>query len=56
MGDKKGDADEGEDPRLEFLLNYLTRSYKLKQEKWNKMIAIDENRVSVKLVNILFFF
>lgn len=54
MGDKKGaDGEDGEDPRLEFLLNYLTKSYKLKQEKWNKMIAIDENHVSGK--HIIFF-
>ncbi|CAH1128373.1 unnamed protein product [Ceutorhynchus assimilis] len=48
MGDdkKKGQdvGEEAEDERLEFLLNYLTKSYKLKQERWNKMIAIDENR------------
>ncbi|ERL93730.1 hypothetical protein D910_11016 [Dendroctonus ponderosae] len=44
--DKKKDdkQDDAEDERLEFLLNYLTKSYKLKQEKWNKMIGVDENR------------
>lgn len=51
MGDdaakkKEGQKDEDEDDRLEFLLNYLTKSYRLKQEKWNKMIGAEENKVS----------
>lgn len=51
MGDdaakkKEGQKDDDEDERLEFLLNYLTKSYRLKQEKWNKMIIIDENKVT----------
>lgn len=45
---KEGQKDDDEDDRLEFLLNYLTKSYRLKQEKWNKMITIDENKVSNK--------
>lgn len=45
MSDDKKKEDDAEDERLEFLLNYLTKSYKLKQEKWNKMIGVDENRV-----------
>lgn len=43
---KKDDKDDSEDARLEFLLNYLTKSYKMKQEKWNKMMGTDEYRVS----------
>lgn len=46
MGDDSKKKEDDEDDRLEFLLNYLTKSYRLKQEKWNKMIAIDENKVS----------
>ncbi|XP_050294546.1 dynein beta chain, ciliary-like [Anthonomus grandis grandis] len=42
--EKRKEGDEAEDERLEFLLNYLTKSYKLKQEKWNKMIGAEENR------------
>lgn len=46
MTDEDGKRKTGDDdPRLEFLLSYLTKSYKLKQDKWNKMIASDENRV-----------
>ncbi|XP_028130568.2 dynein beta chain, ciliary-like [Diabrotica virgifera virgifera] len=45
MGDKKPlDAEDGEDDRLEFILTYLTKSYRLKQEKWNKMISQEENK------------
>lgn len=43
-GGKKGQDDE--DPRLEFFLNYLVKSIKLKQDKWNKMMATDEYRVN----------
>lgn len=42
-GDKKGGDDE--DERFEFLLSYLTKSYRLKQDKWNKMIATEEYKV-----------
>ncbi|XP_076257481.1 dynein beta chain, ciliary-like [Rhynchophorus ferrugineus] len=45
MGDDKKKSDpDADDSRLEFLLNYLTKSYRLKQEKWNKMMALDENK------------
>jgi len=49
---KKDDKDDAEDARLEFLLNYLTKSYKMKQEKWNKMMGTDEYRVSDFLLRI----
>lgn len=45
-GDKKKTEGDDDEARLEFLLNYLTKSMRMKQEKWNKMIQIDENRVS----------
>lgn len=45
-GDKK---DDDEDERLEFILAYLTKSYRLKQEKWNKMISVDEYMVAYLL-------
>lgn len=45
MGDKK-DKDDNEDPRLEWIFNYLTKTLKLRQEKWNKMIGTDEYIVS----------
>ncbi|XP_018562388.1 dynein beta chain, ciliary-like [Anoplophora glabripennis] len=41
---EEGKQDEGEDERLEFILSYLTKSYRLKQEKWNKMISLEENK------------
>lgn len=40
-------GEEEEDQRLEFILAYFTKSYRLKQEKWNKMIAIEENKVTL---------
>lgn len=54
MGDdatkkKEGQKDDDEDDRLDFLLNYMTKSYRLKQEKWNKMIGIDGNKVNREL-------
>lgn len=36
---------DDEDVRLEFLLAYLTKSMRMKQEKWNKMIQVEENKV-----------
>lgn len=47
MGDKKeGDEEEG-DPRFEFLYGYLTRSCKLRIDKWNKMIGNDDSKVQI---------
>lgn len=43
---KKDKTDDDEDDRLEFILNYLTKSMRMKQEKWNKMIAVEEFKVS----------
>lgn len=37
---------DDEDPRLEFLLMYLTKSLRMKQEKWTKMMQAEENKVS----------
>lgn len=60
MADDKKKKDQqvadDEDPRLDFLLNYMIKSYRLKQDKWNKMIAIPENKVNIftgrnKLIN-----
>ncbi|KAK9702182.1 Dynein heavy chain region D6 P-loop domain [Popillia japonica] len=47
--DKKDDKKKKEEPeeidmRLEFILNYLIKAMRLKQEKWNKMLLIDENK------------
>lgn len=44
---KKEKGEDDEDERLEFVLNYLTKSMRMKQEKWNKMIAIEEYKVSL---------
>ncbi|XP_045472902.1 dynein beta chain, ciliary-like isoform X2 [Harmonia axyridis] len=52
MGDKKKKKDEDEeDARLEYLFNYFAKSYKLKQEKWLKLIFTDE--YSKPLMNFL---
>lgn len=47
---KKQQESPDEDLRLEFILNYLTKTMRLKQEKWTKMIAIDEFKVSLFFV------
>lgn len=46
MGDKKKDDEDEEDPRLEFLFNYLSKSMKIKQERWNKLLATEEFHVN----------
>lgn len=54
---KDQQATDDEDPRLDFLLNYMIKSYRLKQDKWNKMIAIPENKVGrLSPVNISFIY
>lgn len=46
-GDRKKAAEgDDEDSRLEFLLAYLTKSLRMKQEKWTKMMQAEENKVS----------
>ncbi|XP_046432396.1 dynein beta chain, ciliary-like [Neodiprion fabricii] len=42
MGDKKDEERKEEDDRLEFLLQYLIRSSKVKQDKWGKMVANED--------------
>lgn len=46
MGDKKDEEKKEEDDRLEFVLQYLIRSSKLKQDKWAKMTANEDLKVS----------
>lgn len=41
---------DDEDVRLEFLLAYLTKSFRMKQEKWTKMMQAEENKVEYILV------
>lgn len=36
------------DERLEFLWNYIMKTMRLKQEKWNKMLATTEYKVNYK--------
>lgn len=38
---------DDEDVRLEFLLAYLTKTLRMKQEKWTKMMQAEENKVSL---------
>ncbi|XP_060520898.1 dynein beta chain, ciliary-like [Cylas formicarius] len=49
--EKKKDAekkqDDSEDERFEFIFNYLTKSYRLKHEKWSKMLSIEDNKKMV---------
>lgn len=44
---KKGDEEEETDYRLEFILNYLTKTLKMKMEKWTKMIILEDCKVSL---------
>ncbi|XP_003402030.4 dynein axonemal heavy chain 17-like [Bombus affinis] len=37
--DKKDDEKKEEDPRLEYMFNYLTYSRKLKADRWAKMLS-----------------
>ncbi|KAF2900340.1 hypothetical protein ILUMI_05842 [Ignelater luminosus] len=51
MGDKRK-KDEDVDMRLEFLLNYLIKTMKIKQDKWTKMITTDEyNKLIMNFFN-----
>lgn len=55
MGDKEKKKDgEGEssapiieDERWEYLFNYVAKSLKIKMEKWNKMMIIDDYKVCI---------
>lgn len=43
------------DERLEFLWNYIMKTMRLKQEKWNKMLATSEYKVNYKQLFISIF-
>lgn len=45
MTDAKENDKKDEDPRLEFILQYLICSSKLKTEKWAKMMGTEEFKV-----------
>lgn len=40
------DDDTNDDPCLSFVSNIVTRTMKMKHEKWIKLMAIDEYKVS----------
>lgn len=48
--ERKDDEKKDEDPRLEYMFNYLTYSRKLKIDRWTKMLAHAE----YKVISILF--
>lgn len=48
--ERKDDEKKDEDPRLEYMFNYLTLSRKLKIDRWTKMLAHAE----YKVISILF--
>ena len=35
------------DSRVEFMANYLLKTFKIKSEKWNKMYVIEENKTMI---------
>lgn len=43
--EKKKEKEEGEDERLEYILNYLIKSMRMKMDKWAKMISTEEYKV-----------
>lgn len=43
--EKKDDEKKDEDPRFEYMFNYLTHSRKLKIDRWAKMLAHAEYKV-----------
>ena len=49
MGDEDVPASalDEKDTRIRFISEYILQSYKLKQEKWNKCIGLEENRVII---------
>jgi hypothetical protein len=52
--DDKGGIEDDEDERLDFILAYFTKSYRLKQERWSKMMAIEENKVFDLQMSLLY--
>ena len=54
--DEKALDEEEVDERLEFILSYFTKSYRLKQEKWTKMMAADENKVTPRCQSVSNYF
>lgn len=51
--EKKDDEKKDEDPRLEYMFNYLTHSRKLKIDRWTKMLAHAEYKVISSLFTCL---
>lgn len=47
------DDDTNDDPCLSFVSNIVTRTMKMKHEKWIKLMAIDEYKVSHLNINCL---
>ena len=44
MGKDAGAYEPGQDPRLDFLFDLLTRTLKIKMDKWIKMLLIEDFR------------
>jgi dynein heavy chain, axonemal len=36
------------DSRVKFMASYLIKTLKLKEEKWNRMYAIEENKIAIQ--------
>lgn len=51
MTDEKGKEKE-EDPRLDYIRNYVLKSHRLKLERWQKMMGNDEYRVSLPTTSV----
>lgn len=52
---KEEEKDEKEDPRLEYIFNYLSKSMKIKQERWNKLLATEEYLVNIKNIKLIIY-
>lgn len=47
---KKGAASDDSDPRLDFLERYVTKSLRLKSDKWQKMLSIEDYKVLLEII------
>lgn len=50
MGDKK---DIDEDPRYEFICEYITKTMRLKSDKWPKLVGNEEYKVSKTRIKLM---
>lgn len=50
MGDDAKDKKDPLDPRIEFICSFVMRTMRLKVDKLQKMISVDENKVKAFII------